>query len=293
MSVRRLLDLSGFTIVELLVVISIIVILAGLLLPSLGTAKEKGKATACMNNIKQIHTANAQYCSTYGYFVPARSGGYTSSQHWHGYRASSSVPWDGSQGLLVEYLGKEKKIKQCPSSLFNANETVSSAAAGNMGCGGYGYNYTGVGGQGYLLGYPNLTTGSSNDIWYAGMQPEKIAEHSRTVMFGDAAHLSSGGKLVENDELNSPYSIYNANAAKLKTKKPTADTNYSKVHFRHNNIANIVWVDGHASTEKMAYSWTYQGGDVQDEARIKLKLGFFGSKDNSLYDPWNDSIPAE
>lgn len=290
---RQKRKLSVFTIVELLVVISIIMILAGLLMPALGKAKEQGRSTACLNNIKQIHLANSQYCSTYGSFVPARSGGYTSGQHWHGYRASSSVAWDGTKGLLVEYLGKEGKIKKCPSSDFNINETVSSATAGNMGCGGYGYNYAGVGGQSYILGYPNWTTGSSNDVWLAGMRPEKIADQSKTVMFGDAAHLSTGGKLVENDELNSPYSLYNATPAKAKTKKPTADTNYSKVHFRHNNNANIVWVDGHASTEKMAYSWTYQGGDTPDDARMKLKLGFFGPKDNSLYDPWTDSIPEE
>ena len=60
----------NFTIIELLIVISIIALLASMLLPVLGKTKSKAYGTKCMNNCKQLGFAFAGYHNDTDFWVP-------------------------------------------------------------------------------------------------------------------------------------------------------------------------------------------------------------------------------
>lgn len=61
--------------IELLVVIAVIGLLAGILVPSIGAALDKGKRTQCLNHVKSISTAVLGYAGDHRGHLPAVGGG--------------------------------------------------------------------------------------------------------------------------------------------------------------------------------------------------------------------------
>lgn len=102
---------DGFTLIELLVVIAIIAILAAILFPVFGRARENARRTSCASNLKQLGLGLVQYAQDYDETYPK-------AFYYYNNGANRSDSWETA---IAPYLGVKvaqingSRFLQCPS----------------------------------------------------------------------------------------------------------------------------------------------------------------------------------
>lgn len=103
----------GFTMIEMLTVIAIIAILAGILFPVFATVRRKANQTSCMSNLHQIGVALKLYKDEHNGAYPEALYGFTTP-------AGNNQPAQTVMGLYPQYLNNQQ-IFRCPMSPYQMN----------------------------------------------------------------------------------------------------------------------------------------------------------------------------
>src|SRR3954469_2303851 len=127
---------SGFTLVELLVVIGIIAVLIGILLPALNRARESASRVSCLSNLKQFQLAMTEYSIRYHGVIPI---GYVQGLKQFNYDIWNPVTWNARGGgdidkgyrllglLYITGMMKEPRVIYCPAiSQYRSATTAAS-----------------------------------------------------------------------------------------------------------------------------------------------------------------------
>jgi prepilin-type N-terminal cleavage/methylation domain-containing protein/prepilin-type processing-associated H-X9-DG protein len=184
---RRTVNFSprGFTIIELLVVIGIIAILAGLLFPSVQRVRDRAKVAKCASNLRQIYLAFALYLQDYDEVMFWKGADIsTDGMDWYVYGGrSSGNPNTMQAGLfnrfvprpLNPYLDDKIEIFHCPADV----QPLSWAE---------GYSHYDWVGNSYNFNSNGAPYGPDKGIGGLDeLRISNVSDSSRTVLFLDAS----------------------------------------------------------------------------------------------------------
>jgi prepilin-type N-terminal cleavage/methylation domain-containing protein/prepilin-type processing-associated H-X9-DG protein len=155
----------AFTLVELLVVIGIIAVLAAILFPVFGRARENSRRTVCQNNMHQLGLAFAQYTQDYDERVPGMVHGASGENYEGGWvffsnfgNGSANAVFDIKRGSLFNYV-KNEQVFVCPTDEIG---TLTGLTYAMNSC--VGINRQSVVGHPYYMG-KKLSSFSNTPKW--------------------------------------------------------------------------------------------------------------------------------
>ncbi len=238
----------AFTLIELLVVIAIISILAGLLLPSLASAKAKAKSTKCMNNIKQIGTTFLLYAEDFDNrlidlysFAPGVTVNTAGVRGQWYYETLSPLRY------LPSYTNRNS-IWRCPAA---TDEQIRA------GWGGFWEGYAPI--EDTIIRYASNTPPSTvrlksrrldeilrtTQIWLMGDAGRALAQNDPKAGYKPWVAIRGGGALDTTGPWAGAPAVWTINTG---TGEPEQQPAARHVGFR----CIMTFIDGHAET------WTYQ-----------------------------------
>ena len=217
---------KSFTLIELLIVIAVIAVLAGMLLPALNRARGKAKTIQCLNSMKQIALLCIQYESITEYCLP-------------------SVEWinEGSLNIPWKLLGRVGLLKN--TSGFGAANVISHVNAKDKQY--FFCNEAKITGDSSGHGrYGDILLNDNNGTAVNAYTGATIARNRQKAgRMKNPSQVIYGGDAGSNNSIAMPNRIcfkYNTKADEI--------NRYLFLDFRHGNCANVFWMDGHGSTVK-------------------------------------------
>lgn len=188
---------KGFTLIELLVVIAIIAILAAILFPVFISAKEAGKKSACLSNLRQISTAFDLYLSSNNdRYPPAVRPKQVGEQNplFPDPQVTAGGGWLTWDALLFPYT-KSRSVYRCPADNYKRDNVTISGKSFPGEPRSYSMND-----QVY-----KKYTGGTDPRQFSGMMRSEPPKPSRFVLMVDwfGKYYDSSGRLHVDNRLGS------------------------------------------------------------------------------------------